>query len=164
MSLFANCRSQLLFDRLGRYLKLFVSTVIPYSHEFVSQFGLAHFYRRKAPKNYRENRVVVRVFSWMSQRPVETARTWTATTAVIAATDWAKTAKTQQVKTATTRLYTFTAWNINWFRNYHVAYALVLCIGYYSVCNVFEIYNNNGLPRLIMIIINIIILYLKHIT
>ena len=40
MSLFANCRSQFLLDRLGRCLKLFVSTVIPSSHEFASQFGL----------------------------------------------------------------------------------------------------------------------------
>ena len=30
----------------------------------------------------------------------------------------------QQVKTATTRDYTFTAWKM-WFRNYYVAYAFV---------------------------------------
>ena len=42
LSLFVNCRSQLLLDRLGRYLKLFVSTDIPFSHEFTSQFGLAN--------------------------------------------------------------------------------------------------------------------------
>ena len=30
----------------------------------------------------------------------------------------------QQVKTATTRVYTFTAWKM-WFRNYYVAYAFV---------------------------------------
>ena len=29
--------------RIGRYLKLFVSTVIPSSHEFASQIGLAIF-------------------------------------------------------------------------------------------------------------------------
>ena len=41
LSVFANCRSQLLIDRLVTYIKLFVSTVIPSSHEFASQFGLA---------------------------------------------------------------------------------------------------------------------------
>ena len=34
---------------------------------------------------------------------------------------------------------------------------------YYSVCDVFELYDNNVSPRLIMIIIDIIILYLKHV-
>ena len=47
LSLFANCRSQFLFDRLGRCLKLFVSPVIPSSHEFASQFGLAIFFTSK---------------------------------------------------------------------------------------------------------------------
>ena len=37
LSLFANCRSQFLLDRLGR------STVIASSHESASQFGLANF-------------------------------------------------------------------------------------------------------------------------
>ena len=40
LSLFANGRSQFLLDRLGRCLKLFVSTASPFSHEFASQFGL----------------------------------------------------------------------------------------------------------------------------
>ena len=39
-SLFANFRSQFLLNRLGRCLKLFVSTVGPSSHEFASQFCL----------------------------------------------------------------------------------------------------------------------------
>ena len=34
LSLFANCMSQFLLDCPGRYLKLFVSTVGPSSHEF----------------------------------------------------------------------------------------------------------------------------------
>ena len=55
MSQLANCRSQFLPDRLGRCLKLSVSTGGPYFHEFVSQFGLAIFYTRKTPKNYAEN-------------------------------------------------------------------------------------------------------------
>ena len=40
LSLFAVYRPQFLLDRLGRYLKLFVSTVIPFFHAFKSQFGL----------------------------------------------------------------------------------------------------------------------------
>ena len=37
--------------RIGRYLKLFVSTVIPSSHEFASQIGLATFFiGEKCPK------------------------------------------------------------------------------------------------------------------
>ena len=47
LSMLANCRSQFLLDRLGRCLKLFVSTDSTSSHEFVSQFGLAFFYTRK---------------------------------------------------------------------------------------------------------------------
>ena len=47
-----------------------------------------------------------------------------------------KTAKKQQVKTATTRVYTFTAWSI-WFRNYYVAHAFVVC-NIQWVCDVFE--------------------------
>ena len=37
----ANCRSQFLLDRLGRCLKLFVSTESKSWHEFASQFCLA---------------------------------------------------------------------------------------------------------------------------
>ena len=39
-----------MFDRLGRYLKFFVSTVIPFSHAFASQFGKANLFRRKTKK------------------------------------------------------------------------------------------------------------------
>ena len=100
----------------------------------------------------------MQVFSWMNQRPIGTATTWTGIIAVIAATDWAKTAKKQQIKTATMRVYTFIAWTI-WFRNYYVTHAFVVCNDYYSVCDVFELYDNNIWPRLIYII-----LYFKHIT
>ena len=51
----ANGRSQFLLDRLGRCLKLFVSTGSPSYHEFSSQFGLAILYTRKNPKNDRNN-------------------------------------------------------------------------------------------------------------
>ena len=41
LSLFANCRTQLMFNHLGRCLELFVSNVIPSSHMVASQFDLA---------------------------------------------------------------------------------------------------------------------------
>ncbi len=47
----ANCRSQFLLDRLGRCLKLFVSTESISCFEFASQFGLAGFFiLEKHPK------------------------------------------------------------------------------------------------------------------
>ena len=53
---FAVYSPQLLLDRLGRYLKLFV-LISPISHAFASQFVLAHFYRRKSPKRAHKNDV-----------------------------------------------------------------------------------------------------------
>ena len=50
-SQFANCISQFLLDRFGRYLKLFVSTVGPSSHVSLSHFGLAIFLCAKKPNN-----------------------------------------------------------------------------------------------------------------
>ena len=50
LSTFENCRSQFLLDHLGRCFKLFVSTHSTSCHEFASQFGLAIFYTRKTPK------------------------------------------------------------------------------------------------------------------
>ena len=49
--LVANYRPQFLLDRLGRYLKLFVSTVAPFSHELANQIGLAHFCIVENPKD-----------------------------------------------------------------------------------------------------------------
>ena len=57
LSMFANCMSQLLLDRLGRYLKLFVSTESISCHESASQFGPAFFWYPKNNQNYREYRV-----------------------------------------------------------------------------------------------------------
>ena len=48
LSLFANYSSQFLLDRLGRFLKLFVSTVIPFSHQFASQSALQMFFSNSA--------------------------------------------------------------------------------------------------------------------
>ena len=54
LSKLANCRSQFLLDRLGRCLKLFVSTESITCHEFASQFVLAIFLCAKNTQNYRE--------------------------------------------------------------------------------------------------------------
>ena len=63
LSAFANCRSQFLLDRLGRCLKLFVSSESISCHEFASQFGLAIFLYAKNIKNLGEiGRVVVCLF------------------------------------------------------------------------------------------------------
>ena len=50
LSTFANCRSQFLLDRLGKCLKLIVSSRGTSCHEFTSQFGLEFFYTRKNRK------------------------------------------------------------------------------------------------------------------
>ena len=165
VSVLANSRSQFLLDRLGRCLKLFVSTETISCHEFASQFGLANLYTRKThkvsriPSRPHECLFIIIIMAGMAiagylieerrRWPVITAspqgqcsiwmkqwsaivrrsrsvdrqrqRTWAATTAIIAASDWAKMGK---CKTATTRDYTFTAWKM-WFRNYYVAYAFV---------------------------------------
>ena len=50
LSLFANCRSQFLLDRLGRCLKQIVSSESISCHEFASQFGLKFvLYAKKNP-------------------------------------------------------------------------------------------------------------------
>ena len=49
-SMFANCRSQFLLDRIGKCLKLFVSTDSTFNHEFASLSGLDFFIRQKLPK------------------------------------------------------------------------------------------------------------------
>ena len=58
LSQLANCRSQLLCDRLGRCLKLFVSIEITSSHKRNRvSVQPSIFYTRKTSKNYREFRV-----------------------------------------------------------------------------------------------------------
>ena len=54
LSVFANCRSQFLLDRLGKCLQLFVSSDSIILHEFASQFGLAFFLYAKNIQNYSE--------------------------------------------------------------------------------------------------------------
>ncbi len=96
-------RSQFLFDRLGWCIKLFISTDSTSSHEFASQFGLTMCFIRethtKAIAKTESRASVLNAPITVDRSP---ATTWAATTAIIAATDWAKTAKT--------RVYTFTTW------------------------------------------------------
>ena len=68
MSLFANYRWQFLLDRLGKCLKLFVSTEGTSSHEFAYQFDLAIFYTRKTPNHLAETVSPARTFIWMNRR------------------------------------------------------------------------------------------------
>ena len=69
MLLFANCGSQLLLDRLGRCIKLFVSSECTSSHEFVSQFGLAIcFYAKNTQNALKPCRLRECLFKWTSDR------------------------------------------------------------------------------------------------
>ena len=47
-----------------------------------------------------------------------------------------KNSENQPVETATSRVYTFTAWTM-WFRNYYVAYAFVVCVWKSTMKNCF---------------------------
>ena len=74
LSVLANCRSQFLLDRLGRCLKLFVSTDSTSCHEFASQFNLAIFvYAKKSNQNLGEIESPARVFIYMTQLPAMNA-------------------------------------------------------------------------------------------
>ena len=60
LSPLANCRSQFLLDRLGRCLKLFVSTESISSHDFACQFGIAIFFIcEKHPKTIANSELTV---------------------------------------------------------------------------------------------------------
>ena len=64
LSVFANCRSQFLLDRLGRCLKLFVSTDSTSCHEFASKFGLAIcIYAKKNQKTIANTESPARLFT-----------------------------------------------------------------------------------------------------
>ena len=128
LSVFANCRSQLLLDSLGRCLQLFVSSDSTFCHEFTSQFGLAFFYMRKTSKtSLKSGRQHVCLYEWPA-----TGIVWPASkTGVLGRTDTANSD------------------GRGW-----VCACVRACVR-----NVFAIYGNDILPRLIMIIIKIIILY-----
>ena len=68
LSQIENCRSQLLFDRLGRWFKLFVSTDGPSSHEFASQTGPAILNTRKTTKKTIATAQSSANVWWMNQR------------------------------------------------------------------------------------------------
>ena len=105
-------------------------------HELASQFGKAFFNTRKTHKNYREDRHSRNCLLNEPATPVtmpsrlnrQRLVVGAATTAVILSGDRLRqNSEKQQVKTATMRVYTFTAWTM-WFRNYYVAYAFVVCV------------------------------------
>ncbi len=73
LSQLANCSSQFLLDRLGRCLKLFVSTESTCCHEFAFQFGLEFFYAKNT-QNLGETGPPVPVFiSMASDQPLSPA-------------------------------------------------------------------------------------------
>ena len=58
-TMLASCRSQFLLDRLGKCLKLFVSTVGTSCHKFASQYGVEMFlYAKLGPKTTPKYRLV----------------------------------------------------------------------------------------------------------
>ena len=66
----ANCRSQFLLDRLGRCLKLFISTESTSCHEFASQFGLQFFYTQKIPNTIAKNTVAYAIV-YLNEAPTD---------------------------------------------------------------------------------------------
>ena len=119
LSMLANYRSQFLLDRLGRCLKLFVSTESISCHDVASQFGLAIFLYAKNTHNYREYRVAhANVYfneaATSHCSPVTVDRS-AASTYIIgdnsehSGVRLSQNGEMQQVKTATTRDYIFTA-------------------------------------------------------
>ena len=119
--LYYNCRSQCLLDRLRRCTKLFVSTDSTSSHEFASEFGLAIFIRENIQQLSRRPSLAQVSVKWTSVRAVETERN--AGHGLSIAIDdmsgnnsdhsgdrFSQNGEKKQVKTATRRVYTFTAW------------------------------------------------------
>ena len=117
-------------------LKLGASTVGPSSHEFASQFVVALVVITETPKTIAEARRCASVQLNEPATPVTLDRqrpVGAATTAVIAATDWAKTAKSnksrrRQRKFIPSRLTRF-VWEL-----LRTAHAYLVCNDYYSVC------------------------------
>ena len=133
----ANCRSQFLLDRLGRCLKLFVST----ESTFASQFGLDFFIREKHQKTIMNTKSLVQLlFEWRSDRPLS-----------------------RQRRNGGVNVVVFDHHRPLNSDNLDGGGCVCACV-HECVCDVFAIYNNNIWPRLIMIIIQIIILYFIQIT
>ena len=122
----ANCRSQFLLDRLGRCITLFVSTVT------ISRLNSAKdFLYAKNTKNNRKVRVSRKCLlneqasdrSKTGAKPV-TSDNMSSDNSDHSGDRLSQNDEKQQVKTETTRVYTFKAWQM-WFSIYYVAYAFV---------------------------------------
>ena len=137
MSKLANCRSQFLLDRLGRSLKLFVSSESTSCHKFASQFGLAIFVFAMNAQNFgKPDRPRMCLFEWSSDAH---CRQWN-------------------------RPSRLGATNPSHSANLNGSAVCVRARVRACVRDVFSIYDNNIWPRLIMIIIKIIILLLSYIS
>ena len=144
--MFANCRSPFLLDSLGRCLYLSVSSDSTLCHVFTSQFGLANFFREKL-QTPRLNRVArTSVYKWPA-----TGIVWPASKRVRPTTteSWlgARTHRKQR---------SWVGVGVCVFAS--VSVCARACV-HVCVRDVFAICDNDILPRLIMKIIKIIILY-----
>ena len=103
---FADCRSQFLLDRLGRCLKLIVSSGSTSCHEFASQFGLAFFlYAKNIHKLSRMPSLAHMAVEW-TRHTDNNAVTVESLATRRSRNNCGHTAKNQRVKTATVRVYT----------------------------------------------------------
>ena len=154
MSLFANCRSQFLLDRRGRCIKLIVSSESISCHEFASQFGLEFVLYAKNPKPIvNTESTACCLFQCITDRPLSRQRRKRCTQPW--RTDWAHRYSEQR------RSWVGVGVGVCLFASLSVcARACVRACMHACVRDVFAIYDNDILPRLIMIIIKIIILYL----
>ena len=120
MSQLPKCRSQFLLDRIGRCLNLFVSIERTSAHEFAFQLGLDMFYTLKTSTNYRENRLSSKFMLNVAASGRKEALLTPVTVDRSPGNSGngkghsgdilSQTCEKQQVKTVTTRMYTFTAW------------------------------------------------------
>ena len=120
LSVFANCRSQFLLDRLGRCILLFVSSDSTSCHEFASQFGLAFFvYAKNIHRLSRKPTLAHLAVEWTSDagnNAVTVECLATRRTRINCGNTepyrLTKNSENQPVETATMRVYTFTAWTM----------------------------------------------------
>ena len=130
-TLLASCRSQFLLDRLGKCLKLFVSTVGTSCHKFASQYGLEMFlYAKLGPKTTpntgccaaARQRIVCRSRSTDRQRQ----RALAATTEGLAVSDRANTGKCNNSKRQEREIIPSRLEKM-WFSNHCVALPVFFC-------------------------------------
>ena len=158
LSVLANCRSQLLLDRLGRCLNLFVSTDSTSCQKFARLSSAYTFCIRE--KHLKLSRIPRRtrycLFEWRIYRPFNAGENWALTSSWLVAPTH---------RTATTRMATVVFWCVRVRVPVRecVCARVCACVCAY-VRDVFAIYNNNILPRLIMIIIKIIFRYFLEIA